>query len=352
MYKYNVAIIQPCFTKYRLPLFEGIANYSKKTTVYAEMPPKSFGEICSDEHNPRLELVEVSWLNVGKLKLVNFFKIFSIIKQSDIIVHFADFKYLSLWVCVFICFFTKKRCFLHGQGGYKQSGLLHKIVYSVFVNFSDGYICYTDYSRDHLLKTVGNKLSNKLTVVPNSLYLPKIKNSERCEKKELLYLGRLRNGCGIEFLLDAVLDLNIIINIIGVSDSNYENLLVEKYPNVKFHGSIYDFERQLNISKSCFAGVYGGDAGLSVVHYMALGLPVIVHSNIKMHMGPEPSYIIDGINGVLFERGNIYDLKDKISYLFKNPDLCSILSENAINKFHELNSPTMDYKFSEILGLI
>jgi glycosyltransferase involved in cell wall biosynthesis len=99
------------------------------------------------------------------------------------------------------------------------------------------------------------------------------------------------------------------------------------------------------------AGAYGGDVGLSVVHYMALGLPVMVYGEIGKHMGPETSYIVDGLNGLVFERSNVDSLSEKISQLVNNKELRCSLVNGALDTFKSLQEPTMGAKFVKIMRL-
>jgi len=118
-----------------------------------------------------------------------------------------------------------------------------------------------------------------------------------------------------------------------------------------FYGSIFDLDKQKEVAADCFAGVYGGDAGLSVVHYMALGLPVLVHKEIHEHMGPEPDFVEDGVNGLLFERGNPDSLASKIIQLLDDDKMRHSMAWSALNTFNDLASPSMGEKMVNIMGL-
>ena len=72
-----------------------------------------------------------------------------------------------------------------------------------------------------------------------------------------------------------------------------------------------------DISVECRFGAYAGYAGLSVLHYMSLSLPVIVHSSLTMHMGPEPYSVIDGYNGFNFKRLDVVSLISAINKSFE-----------------------------------
>jgi hypothetical protein len=117
----------------------------------------------------------------------------------------------------------------------------------------------------------------------------------------------------------------VVLHIIGGGDN--ETILRNKYKAhscIKFYGKIFDQQKITDISKKCYIGCYPGQAGLSVVHHMSLSLPSLVHSDLTTHMGPEPSYILNNINGFMFGNycsdsiaealGSAYDKRDTKEY--------------------------------------
>ena len=86
-------------------------------------------------------------------------------------------------------------------------------------------------------------------------------------------------------------------------------------------------------------GVYPGDAGLSVVTYLALGLPVVVHDDLYKHMGPEPSYVSEE-NGKLFTRGDCESLKTSIDILRSSCRL-KLMSLNNLKFYSTINGCEM-----------
>lgn len=344
----KLTIFQPIITSYRTPLFEGLSK-SIDVTLVCDMPDESFGKIT--EKN--FEIIVADWKSVGNLKYIGPSKVFEQLKASDHVIHFSDFKYSSLWLSLIACRFFKCKIWLHGQGGYKKNGKFQRFIYFLSILFSNGYICYTEYSANSLKLKIPKFLHSKVFVVENTLYLESLNSFEvKKPKSSIFYIGRLRQGCEIEFLLDAAVQASVEVEVIGSGEKDYVQSLEKKYSNSTFHGAVFDYQEQHQIASQCFAGAYGGDAGLSVVHYMAFGLPVIVHSDIDRHMGPEPSYIKDMINGLTFERGNQGDLTDKIVNLKSNKHLRSTLSAGASATFEKLSKLTMHEKFLDILGVV
>ncbi len=343
----KISIIQPFFTAYRDPLFRGLSRMKNELTVYCGKSGEDFG---FDEQNDLGIYHFLEWKG-------GFFKFTSLenvkrIADSDVIVHFGDFKYLTFWFFLFYSRFSGKKFFIHGQGGYKKNGFISSLVYNFSLFLSSGYICYATFSSESLKSKSFGFLHKKIHVAENMLYMKKRSEAPAGIDESLFYIGRIRDGCGIELLLDAAALSGVNVLIVGAVAIDFSEKIKNKYVNAIFYGSVFDEEIQFDIAKRCLAGAYGGDAGLSVVHYMAFGLPVIVHSDLKKHMGPEPSYIVDGINGLLFERENVQSLAEKIKLLKDDRDLRNRLATGASETFEKLQTPPMHEKFAKILGLI
>jgi glycosyltransferase involved in cell wall biosynthesis len=345
----KVLIVQPIITSYRIPMMDGIADsISGKVLVCADSSTSDFG----DENLKKCEFVEANFVTYFGFKFLKLSILAKIFRFPDRILHVADFKYSTLWLFLICYVFTHKKIFLHGQGGYKQSGGFQRLAYRLAVFLSDGYICYTEYSSVHIKTLLPKFMHKKITVVENTLYLKPVESISNADSSDLFYVGRLRVGCGLELLLEAASLAKVSVRIIGTGREEYVEKLKSKYPNAKFYGAVFERERQLVISKGCLAGAYGGDAGLSVVHYMAFGLPVIVHGDVAKHMGPEPTYVENNVSGVIFQRGDVSSLSKSIIRLKEDQVLRNGLALGSLDKFKALQYPAMHEKLIQIMELM
>lgn len=350
----KLLIIQPILPEYRINIFDKIARCNKgNVTVYAGMQGAAADPARKNAKNCNFVYEDANWRSFFGTFIFNK-KLLRLWHQHDVIFHVANLKYWSLWVLLLTTLFTNKTIYLHGQGGYKNSSFFVNSTYKMLLFLCDGYICYTDYSKQELLKKLPRGLQHKVSVCQNTLDIaPVNKVLKNNISHSIFYIGRLRQGCDIDILLTAALRGNVNVKVIGTGDSEYLERLKNKYGSIAtFYGAIFDEVKQREIASTCFAGAYGGDAGLSVVHYMGLGLPVIVHNDIARHMGPEASYVIDGVNGLLFERLNVDSLLAKINILLSNDELRYQLAQGALNTFTSLSKPCMAEKFLKIMGLI
>ena len=230
----------------------------------------------------------------------------------------------------------------HGTLGHQ--GILGKLFRIFFYRLSDGILLYSDAGKKRLINN--NIDRHKLFAVGNCINHESYKNPSinSLEKKiKIIFSGRLETRKKLEILIQAIKifkerKILVELDIIGTGPSldilktfvNKNNLEKE----VTFHGALYGQDADKLIS-SANVGVIPGLAGLSIIHYMARGLPVITNNNFTEH-GPEVSAIHDGKNGYIFEDNDYYDLVDKILLTIKNLE---VLSQNAIFTVQNFYSP-------------
>ncbi len=350
----SILVVQPYLTKYRLPVFQELScDYN---VTVAATSNDSYGAITKNElggisFHPLKEKRALSgriFWQVGLLWLI-------VRIRPDLVYFTANPRYLSLWFSLILSKLLGLKVILHGQGLYNKSKvtLLYRLQYGLFSALCHKYICYTDSCKDSL-RSMG--IYKKSVVAENSIInkfpIKKITNSE----KGLLYIGRLREGCNIEFLITVVGLLqkegeSVNLFVVGGGDELIN--LKTKYVNmsyIHFLGEVYDAKEISDISKVCFAGCYPGDAGLSILHYMSLSLPPIAHSNMTSHMGPEPSYIINGENGLLFDVGSVNSLKNTVKNIKNNSELRHLLQKKSYATYEKLTKPNLGQRLLAVIN--
>jgi len=164
-------------------------------------------------------------------------------------------------------------------------------------------------------------------------------------RKILLFCGRLRTqpGTGVDLLIRALTilkqtDPGYLAVIIGDGDDllRLRQLAQELgvAEQVRWLGAQYE---EANIapwflSSLCFT--YPGPIGLSILHAMGYGLPVVTHNDRRRH-NPEIVVLREGWNGLMFHDGDINDLANKIQYLAGNEEHRQVLAANAYATAHE-----------------
>lgn len=345
----NVVLQYLSLPDYRRSLFSELSEDQRINfeIVCGKSSPYLFLKNYTPTENTKVTYIQNKYFKIGKTTLTwqrNVLKTILNRKPNcaimlgvdpTIISNFPLFIYLKL-IGVKILWWS------HGTLGHQ--GLLGKLFRIFFYRLSDGILLYNGDGFKRLINC--NIDRKKLFVVNNCIndesYKKPLINS--IDKKiKIIFSGRLETRKKLELLIKAIKifkerKILVELDIIGSGPSQsllktlvYDNNLEKE---VTFHGALYGKDADMLISNAN-VGVIPGDAGLSVIHYMARGIPVITNNNLKGH-GPEVSAIYNGKNGYFFEDNNPNDLVDKILLTIKN---LKIMSKNAIFTVNKYYSP-------------
>lgn len=137
----------------------------------------------------------------------------------------------------------------------------------------------------------------------------------------LLFIGRLSEVKRLDLLIEAVELLRNRgehYNVVLVGDGVMRIELERQVNNlgltdrVWFYGACYDEQRNAELIYNADLCVAPGNVGLTAMHTMVFGTPVITHNDFKWQM-PEFEAIKPGITGDFFERDNVNSLSKCIS---------------------------------------
>lgn len=357
----KMVMVQPFLTSYRMWLYENF-QCCNLTVLHSGLNKLNSGfksECGSKKAN--LKFVKIPTLQpFGSRFLLYQAGIIGRLmsERPDVVIIFANIRYLSFWTTLVAGRLLNIRVYPHGHGLFKKvsPNVIYKLAYCLIGVLCSKYICYTDSVAKSL--TGINFPAKKIAVANNSIEnLSAVDSAIKSgEEFDLLFIGRLRERCEIEILVSAVAEVRDLlgkkINIHIIGDGILFGGLSEKYKSfnwVIFYGAVYDNREIAVISRNCRYGVYPGACGLSVVHYMSLSLPSIVHSNMGLHEGPEATYIKDEFNGFLFDaalgyRGLVNCLTR--AYCFTNHRWVVV---NSFNSYKNLIQPKLSERFEDIV---
>lgn len=186
---------------------------------------------------------------------------------------------------------------------------------------------------------------NKIVHIPNYVkadeYTPKYGDSN-----SILYFGRLEKHKGLRTLVEAVKNIKTT-KLCLVGEGTYRVDLEEyvkknNIKNVAFLGYKPDKELRELIGKSLFTilpSEWYEPFGLTILESFASGKPVI-----GSDIGGIPELVHDGSTGLLFQCGNVNDLKEKINYLLNHKDLAVEMGVNARKVVEEKYNENIHYK--------
>lgn len=145
-----------------------------------------------------------------------------------------------------------------------------------------------------------------------------------------LYFGRLSREKGIETLLKAHQNIVKEIPLKVVGTGPIEGELNAKYPKADFLGYKTGEELKSIVAQASFVIVPSEcyeNCSMTVLEAMALGKPIIAS-----RIGGLSEQIEDEKTGLLFETGNVEELKEKMLFLWRNKNLRKKMAREARRK--------------------
>lgn len=239
------------------------------------------------EHHKDYIFIQTNWYSGKFASLINFlyvlYMFFKNIRQRDIV--FANVArngayYLSP-VLLFLTKLFKKQFVFRLFGGslidhFSRSNKLKKMLLSYVFYHSDILFFEPKYLVSHFKKIVSN-----VYWFPNtrkqSTY---VRDSNRKYEKKFIYIGQIRQGKGIDEILEAskFLDSSYSIELYGtIVEKKYGNNIWNKYPNVEYCGEFKPIEVYKVLSEHdvlLLPSEREGYPGV-IIEAFSVGLPVI-----------------------------------------------------------------------------
>jgi hypothetical protein len=84
---------------------------------------------------------------------------------------------------------------------------------------------------------------------------------------------------------------------------------------------------------------------------MALSLPVVTHDDLSRHKGPEPSFIQNGVSGILYDHAIPEEsLYRALKLLVQQPARVAQMQRAAFARYRELVNPSLAVHLWGIIG--
>ena len=157
-----------------------------------------------------------------------------------------------------------------------------------------------------------------------------IPHKTESQEKYVLYVGRIEKVKGILTLIKAVAETDIVLKIAGTGPALIELtefVKINGYTNIQFLGFLNKdkvYELTLNSIAVVCPSEWYENYPYSVIESLLMAKPV-VGSNI----GGIPELVIDGKTGLLFEPGNIVELREKLLELWNDNKYAAYLGKQA-----------------------
>jgi glycosyltransferase involved in cell wall biosynthesis len=342
----KVLIIYHYFPLYRLPILKALSDQKNIELEYTFL-----SGFTTDVPLEILKAEDVSGLKFISVKNRWFFKKilwqtkvlwYSISSEYDCIIYLGSPNFITTWLGAIIAKLIRKPTLFWTHGFLFTNNLRDKIK-KIFFSIPDGLLLYGNRAKRNLISRGFS--GDNLFVIYNSLdynkqkkIKKKLKTNELVKlKKELfkscnlpviLFIGRLtpqKNLFDIVKITQKLHDQGMPVNVLFVGDGLMSDVLKENVKKISlseyflFFGECHDefkLAHLISLSDIC---VSPGEIGLTAMHSLVYGTPVITHNCEEFQM-PEYEAILDGINGGLYEYGSIDALFMKVKEWLEKDD--------------------------------
>jgi len=251
--------------------------------------------------------------------------------RPDVIIALSNPYSLTAWCLLLYGVVSRTPILLWGHGLLGEERGPKWWLRKAFYRLAAGHLLYGEHARS-LLAARGFEPS-RLFVVYNSLDFRAQSAAARAVTAEdvaafraglgiradapvVIFTGRLQAAKRLDLLIEAIATLareDLIVHAIVIGDGDESQalraLVGERGIAAQIHwlGEIYD-ERRLAVGfKSACACVIPSGAGLTIMHSLAYGTPVILHDRVAEHF-PEWEAVQEGTTGWFYRFGDVNDL--------------------------------------------
>lgn len=256
----------------------------------------------------------------------------------DVIIYSGNIRCVSTWLSSILARMMGKKVYFWSHGVYGKENRISLFVKKIFLSIPTGNFFYGDMALQKVLSWNFSKKKNH--VIYNSLNYDFHKRMRDGKNEEnvyqiyfknknpvLLFIGRLTKIKKLDQLLTAVsllhkegLAYNVIFIGGGSEKEKLEKISKENNLSVWFYGECYDENLLYNLINKADLCVSPGNVGLTLIHCLSYGTPVLTHNDFDYQM-PEAEAIKPGFNGDFFKKDSPEDLSKKIKEWFeKNAD--------------------------------
>ena len=249
--------------------------------------------------------------------------------RTDVIIFLGNANYLSTWCSAALARLLGKRVLFWTHGWVRDERGLKRLVRNSFYRLAHGLLLYGNRARAIGLRN-GFSQEN-LYVIYNSLNYPQQRKLRETIGRSrltsirsrffndpaspvMICTGRLNKLKRIDLLLEAMsllrdegLNTSLLLVGEGPERSALKEMAFDRGLSVYFFGACYEEERLAELIMSSNLTVSPGQVGLTAMHSLAYGVPVVTHDDVHNQM-PESESIVPGKTGDLFRHGGVVDL--------------------------------------------
>lgn len=238
---------------------------------------------------------------------------------------------LSNWVVLILAKLFGKETISWTHGWYGREQGVKKWIKKLYFHLHTKCICYNEYGARLLVEqgikaekvcTIYNSLDSdrqrqiRNELVPTEIYRLHFGN----DNPVIIYCGRIQQSKKIHLLVEAVaqlksegIDVNAVL--IGKQTDGVDMATIVEQLGIQdriwFYGPCYDEEKLGELFYNAAVCVSPGNVGLTAIHALTYGCPVVTHDNIPNQM-PEFEAIRSGVTGDFFKEDSVESLVEVV----------------------------------------
>lgn len=312
-------------THYRCPIYSKMASElpcdfyfgDQLSTPIKKMDYTKLDNFCSELHN--VYLFSQFYWQAKSVRLV--------FKPYTYYILDGEPYCLSSWVILILAKLLRKKTIAWTHGWYGRENFTKRVVKKLFYSLFSQLMVYGEYAISLMAKEgfdnsrmfcIANSLDydRQLIIRENlsssSIYSDYFSNS--CPV--LFYIGRIQKSKKLELVIQAMdilrqkgLSVNFVVVGKDVDDVHLEQE-IRKYnleTHVWLYGPCYEEARIGEMFYNADICVSPGNVGLTAIHSLTYGCPVITHNNFSFQ-GPEFESVIQGETGNFFIENDVESL--------------------------------------------
>lgn len=350
----NVQIIQPIVPEYRVPFFDMLAKDGRcQVQVFASETLPGGQSMRSKKNLSSFMHLDYPWIQLLNHRILwqKGLELEDRLQSGDVLVLCGNPRLFSNYPLIWKAKSRNVATVWWGIGTMPSQSPLTGFVRRLIMKWTDIVLLYTEQEREEFLRM--GFPANRLFAVNNAIDQKPIQEAikywsadrlkefqrehELSAKQVFLFCGRLTPKARLDLALQALAEMlaetpNTLLVVIGDGEerTRLQKLAIQLGISdcVRWMGTIYDQHTMAPWFLSAKAFVYPGYIGLSIMHSMGYGLPVITHHNMS-NQSPEIAALRDGMNGLLFQEGNIVDLVRKMHHLAFSENERMIMGKHA-----------------------
>lgn len=287
-------------------------------------------------------------------------------KENQVFFTLAESRSLTDYLFFGLSRILKKKVYVWTHGWYGKETRLEAALKKWQFRHVDGVFVYSNYARDLLINE--GLPADKIFTIHNSLHYSQQKELRESivtsniykehfgnEDPTIIFIGRLTKVKKLDMVIDALANLkakgenyNLVFVGDGVEKQNLEQEVMKSglTDRVWFYGACYDERLNAEFIYNADLCVSPGNVGLTAMHTLVFGCPVITHNCFKWQM-PEFEAIQAGVTGDFFEMDNVEALTDCISNWFASK--ASVRDEVRKACFNEIDTQWNPYFQMEVI---